>query len=655
MGDFGGVIGPTWRESTAWWPPDPEPPAGAPNVVLVVLDDVGYAQLGCYGSDIDDARTSTRLAGGGVRLANFHTTALCSPTRACLLTGRNHHSNGMAPRRRPRRSASPGYNGLIPRENGFLSEILARARLRADRRRQVAPHARGRDALRRAARHVAVRPRLPALVRLPRRRDPPVRAEPVPGQPPRCARPARPTEGYHLTRGPRRPTPSRTSATLRSVEPDAPFFLLLRHRRVPLAAPRARASGSSATAGSSTRAGTRGASATFARQQAMGLLPDGDRARRPARPGCPRGTTSTPEDQQVAARFMECFAAFLSHADAQIGRVLAFVEELGERDNTIVVLVSDNGACAEGGALGSINDARLWNGIPAGRRELRAPHRRDRQPSRAQQLPVGLDDGRQHAVPALEARGARGRRRRSVHRALAARHRRPRRDPARSSRTRSTCCPTMLELVGIDAPTEIDGRRAGTDRRHELRLPARRRRRARAAHHAVLRDARQPRHLPRRVEGGDVQAARPRCTTTASIPTRRSTTTCGSCIDVARRPVARRDDLAAAEPERLAAMVELWWDGGPPLPACSRSTTVRSPRSLAPRRPFHDRDRYGVTGRRRSPVPENGDDQRPRPHPRAPRPRRRARAARRSRACCSRWGRCSAAGRSTCSTAGSGT
>jgi len=74
----------------------------------------------------------------------------------------------------------------------------------------------------------------------------------------------------------------------------------------------------------------------------------------------------------VAARFMECFAGFLSHADAQVGRVLDFLDELGERDDTIVVLVSDNGASSEGGALGSINDARLWNGAPAGRTELRA-------------------------------------------------------------------------------------------------------------------------------------------------------------------------------------------------------------------------------------------------------------------------------------------
>src|SRR4051794_25283063 len=122
MDEFRGVIGPSWRESTAWWPPEPSAPAGAPNVLVIVLDDVGYAQLGCYGSDIATPNIDA-MASGGVRLANFHTTALCSPTRACLLTGRNHHSNGMG-RVADLAIGFPGYGGRVPRANGFLSEIL---------------------------------------------------------------------------------------------------------------------------------------------------------------------------------------------------------------------------------------------------------------------------------------------------------------------------------------------------------------------------------------------------------------------------------------------------------------------------------------------------------------------------------------------------
>ena len=123
--EFGGKIGRDWRDSEPWWPPVPTPPDGAPNVVLVVLDDVGFAQLGCYGSDIETPRIDG-LAAEGIRLTNFHTTALCSPTRACLLTGRNHHRSGMG-RVADLAIGFPGYWGRPPRENGFLSEMLRTA------------------------------------------------------------------------------------------------------------------------------------------------------------------------------------------------------------------------------------------------------------------------------------------------------------------------------------------------------------------------------------------------------------------------------------------------------------------------------------------------------------------------------------------------
>src|SRR4051794_10642115 len=119
---FGGVIGDSWRDSTPWWPREPSAPEGAPNVVVIVLDDVGYAQLGCYGSDIETPVIDS-LAAEGVRLANFHTTALCSPTRACLLTGRNHHSVGMG-RVADLAIGYPGHSGIIDRTHGFLSELL---------------------------------------------------------------------------------------------------------------------------------------------------------------------------------------------------------------------------------------------------------------------------------------------------------------------------------------------------------------------------------------------------------------------------------------------------------------------------------------------------------------------------------------------------
>src|SRR5215831_17045730 len=119
---FEGVAGRTLQDSTPWWPPIPAAPAGAPNIVMVLLDDVGYAQFGCYGSAMA-TRPFARLAAGGLRYSNFHTTALCSPTRACLLTGRNHHASGMG-RIVEFSSGFPGYDATMPKANGMLPEIL---------------------------------------------------------------------------------------------------------------------------------------------------------------------------------------------------------------------------------------------------------------------------------------------------------------------------------------------------------------------------------------------------------------------------------------------------------------------------------------------------------------------------------------------------
>ena len=92
--EFGGTIGKTIAGSKPWWPPALKAPAGAPNILVVLFDDVGFSDFGCYGSPI---RTPTidRLAAEGLRYTGFHTTAMCSTTRAALLTGRNHHSVGV--------------------------------------------------------------------------------------------------------------------------------------------------------------------------------------------------------------------------------------------------------------------------------------------------------------------------------------------------------------------------------------------------------------------------------------------------------------------------------------------------------------------------------------------------------------------------------
>ncbi len=357
--DFGGRIGTTWRDSQPWWPAEPAPPAGAPNIVLVVLDDVGYAQIGCYGSDIETP-VLDGLAASGVRLANFHTTALCSPTRACLLTGRNHHRSGMG-RVADLAIGYPGYWGKPPRENGYLPEILRAAgyasyavgkwHLSPEDETSMAasraswPLARGFDrwyGFHGGETHQFV----PALYHDNHAVRPPRSAE----------------DGYHLTED-LADRAIEFLGDLRAVDAAKPFFLYFatgacHSPHQPPARWLERYRGRFEAGWDSWR------DQVFARQLATGLLPAGT-ALSPRPPWVPAWDSLAPRERQVAARFMECFAGFLSHADEQVGRLLDFLRERGELGNTIVCVVSDNGASAEGGAEGSINDVRLVNIDPA--------------------------------------------------------------------------------------------------------------------------------------------------------------------------------------------------------------------------------------------------------------------------------------------------
>ena len=120
--NFTGDIRRTVADSTASWAGRPTKLAKSPNIVMIVLDDVGYAQLGCYGSDIETPALDS-LADDGLRYANFHVTPLCSPTRACLLTGRNHHAVGVG-RVAEMTNGFPNTRGFVAREAANLAEIL---------------------------------------------------------------------------------------------------------------------------------------------------------------------------------------------------------------------------------------------------------------------------------------------------------------------------------------------------------------------------------------------------------------------------------------------------------------------------------------------------------------------------------------------------
>jgi arylsulfatase A-like enzyme len=447
---FDGVIGDDWRTSKPWWPPDPEPPDGAPNVLLLVLDDVGFAQLGCYGSDIATP-TLDGLAAEGVRLTNFHTTALCSPTRACLMTGRNHHRSGMG-RVADLAVGYPGYWGRPPRENGFLPEILrangyatlavGKWHLTPDDETHMAssratwPLARGFDrwyGFHGGETHQFV----PHLFHDNHSVRPPRTVE----------------DGYHLSAD-LADRAIEYIGDVRAVEAERPFFLYLATGAChsPHHAPLEwieRYRGQFDAGWDAWR------DATFARQISSGVLPNTTRLS-PRPRWVPAWDSLEAEDRAVAARFMECFAGFLSYTDAQIGRVLAFLQETGDLDRTVIIAVSDNGASAEGGARGSINDARLWNGAPAGRKELRARIGELGGPSAHNNYPWGWT---------MAGNTPFKRWKREVHEGGVA-------DPcivrvpgrvADSGGVRRQFAhaidvmPTVLELVGVDAPATLDG------------------------------------------------------------------------------------------------------------------------------------------------------------------------------------------------------
>jgi arylsulfatase A-like enzyme len=355
---FEGTIGRYRSESTPWWPEAVRPPADAPNVVVVLLDDVGFAQLGCFGSDIDTP-TFDGLAAGGLRYTNFHTTALCSPTRACVLTGRNHHSVGMG-RITDLATGFPGYHARIGKEHGFLSEMLVphgyaayavgKWHLTPDEEQHLGA-SRARWPLGRGFERFygffggETHQFAPSLVHDNHRVPPPRSWE----------------DGYHLTED-LADRAIEYLADLRHAEPDKPFFLYLcpgachsPHHAPPDWIDRYR--------GRFDNGWDAWRDATLARQVDTAVLPAG--AELSPRPEWVPAWDSLPgEQRRLFARFQECFAAFLSHADHHVGRVLAFLAETGDLDNTLVFVLSDNGASSEGGVTGSINDARPWNLAP---------------------------------------------------------------------------------------------------------------------------------------------------------------------------------------------------------------------------------------------------------------------------------------------------
>jgi arylsulfatase len=355
---FPGKVGKTYLESDP--PQFPQPvaaPKGAPNVVLILLDDTGFGQYGAFGGGIPSP-TLDKLASEGLKYNRFHTTALCSPTRAALITGRNHHSaaTGVIT------EAATGYDGytcVLPRSCGTIGEVL--------RQNGYMTAWIGKNHNSPAWETSAAGPFDhwanslgfdyfygfnagdmnhwdPLLFEnrnlVPKSKDP----------------------KYHLTEDLANKAIDWTRKVT-SIAPDRPFFLYVAPgaNHSPHHAPKEwidRFKGKFDAGWDAYR------EETLKRQIALGVVPPGTRLTERSE-GLPAWSTLNDGQKKVYARMMETFAGYAAHVDYHMGRVIDAVKQMPNADNTIIVyIVGDNGASAEGGLEGSLNENLFFNGFP---------------------------------------------------------------------------------------------------------------------------------------------------------------------------------------------------------------------------------------------------------------------------------------------------
>ena len=371
------------REAIPDWEPfiQPRAPEGSPNILYIVWDDVGYGTIDTYGGPVETPNM-TRIADSGIRFSNFHTTALCSPTRSCLMTGRNATSNNMACITEGS-GGFPGLSARIPFENGTIAEVLnergwntyavGKWHLTPGEEIDISSW-KGRWPLGRGFERFygfhggETNQWYPDLV---------YDNHPI-------EQPYSPEEGYHLSKD----LADRGIQFIRDakmVAPDKPWFMYFcpgaahaPHHVFKEWADRYRGRFDMGYEEIRTQ--------ILARQKEMGLLPESTELS-PINPhgepdvhgpdGQPwpqldfiRPWDSLSEDERTLfIRMAEVFAGFVSYTDHEIGRLLDYLQDSGQLENTIIVVVSDNGASGEGGPNGSFNEMKFFNNIPDDVRE----------------------------------------------------------------------------------------------------------------------------------------------------------------------------------------------------------------------------------------------------------------------------------------------
>lgn len=355
MSKFNGSIGITEADSISSHEIENKIP-NSPNIMYIVLDDVGFAQLGCYGSNINTPNID-RLAQGGLRYNNFHTTAICSATRASLLTGANHHTVGISTVVDTLDGSYPNRNGYLDPQYATTAEVLKEYGYTnlAVGKWHLAPFEEATDA---GPFHNWPLGKgfdrfygflegytdqyTPDLVK----------------DNERITAPKTPEEGYHLSEDLAEQA-IRLVNRQHVVYPDKPFFLYfaLGAAHAPHQAPKEyidKYKGKFDEGWDYIR------EQWLENQKRLGIVPENTQLN-PRNEFVKAWDELSENEKKVYARYMEVYAGFLEHADSQIGRVIDYLKKIGEYDNTVIVLLSDNGASAEGGKNGRINQEKSLN------------------------------------------------------------------------------------------------------------------------------------------------------------------------------------------------------------------------------------------------------------------------------------------------------
>jgi arylsulfatase len=352
--EFGGQIGRTREESTPWWPEPKRALPGSPNVVLIYMDDMGFADIGCYGSEIATPHIDA-IAARGLRFNHYTTHPICSPARAALLTGRNAHSVGTGWLAN-NNHGYPGYTGEIPFDAVTLPEALKAggyATVGVGKwhnstsgavPNETWPTGRGFE-------------RFYGFLEgetsffYPARLMMNNQVVPIDSYPP----------GYYATDD-WFDTGARLVKEIRHDQPDRPFFLYIAPNAMhgPLQAKPedlAKHRGRYAEGWDVLRA------RRLAKQKALGLVP-ADVQLSPRDALVPAWADVPADQRALFERHMETYAAMLDNVDQNVGRLVALLKDLGELDNTIFVVSADNGGTAGGGPEGAVHFNRRFSGLP---------------------------------------------------------------------------------------------------------------------------------------------------------------------------------------------------------------------------------------------------------------------------------------------------